>query len=405
MTCATCGRTNRDDSRFCVGCGTALVARCPACGREAESDARFCGGCGSSLAAPAGGRDTARRAGQRARRRAQGRDDRLRRPRRLDGAARTPRRRSRSRRVMERYYRALRAAVEAHGGTVVKLLGDGVMAAFGVPRVAEDDAIRAVRAAVAHAARLPRRSPTSRPPRSATIGLRVAVNTGEVVVSGDNDDVVGDPVNVAARLQQEAQRRRRGDRRVDAAPGGDARDARAARQLRAERPRRDGGGVSRRVARAPGRRGGRRVRRARRRARGASRRCTTRRSPHRAARLAVLLGSPGLGKSRLIDEFARRLGDAATVLTRALRCRRRRDLRAARRGAPRALCGSTTRRRRRRRARGDRGSAVAATTPTAPASPTASRRCSPARRRRRRRPSSSSAACSPRSPRASRSCW
>jgi len=52
MTCATCGRTNRDDSRFCVGCGTALVARCPACGREAESDARFCGGCGSSLATP-----------------------------------------------------------------------------------------------------------------------------------------------------------------------------------------------------------------------------------------------------------------------------------------------------------------------------------------------------------------
>ena len=53
-----------------------------------------------------------------------------------------------ARRLMDRYYRALRAAVDAHGGTVVKLLGDGVMAAFGVPRVAEDDAIRAVRAAV-----------------------------------------------------------------------------------------------------------------------------------------------------------------------------------------------------------------------------------------------------------------
>ncbi len=52
-------------------------------------------------------------------------------------------------RLMERYYRAMRGAVEAHGGTVVKLLGDGVMAAFGVPRVAEDDAIRAVRAGVA----------------------------------------------------------------------------------------------------------------------------------------------------------------------------------------------------------------------------------------------------------------
>src|SRR5258708_15462047 len=54
-----------------------------------------------------------------------------------------------TRHLMDRYYRALHAAVEAHGGTVVKLMGDGVMAAFGVPRVAEDDAIRAVRAAVA----------------------------------------------------------------------------------------------------------------------------------------------------------------------------------------------------------------------------------------------------------------
>ena len=50
---------------------------------------------------------------------------------------------------MDRYYRALQTAVENHGGRVVKLLGDGVMAAFGVPRVAEDDAIRAVRAAMA----------------------------------------------------------------------------------------------------------------------------------------------------------------------------------------------------------------------------------------------------------------
>ena len=46
--------------------------------------------------------------------------------------------------LMDRYSRALHAAVEAHGGTVVKLLGDGVMAAFGVPRVNEDDAMRAV---------------------------------------------------------------------------------------------------------------------------------------------------------------------------------------------------------------------------------------------------------------------
>ena len=60
-----------------------------------------------------------------------------------------------------------------------------------------------------------------------------------------------------------------------------------------------------------------------------------------AAALAVLLGSPGLGKSRLIDEFARRLGDGATVLSRALRRGGRRDLRAARR--TRCASGSASR--------------------------------------------------------------
>ena len=72
------------------------------------------------------------------------------------------------------------------------------MAAYGVPQVAEDDAIRAVHAGVAmqQAFRQLARE-------HAAIGLRVAINTGEVVVSADNTDVVGDPVNVAARLQQE----------------------------------------------------------------------------------------------------------------------------------------------------------------------------------------------------------
>jgi len=50
---------------------------------------------------------------------------------------------------MERYYAAMQSAVEVHGGTVAKLLRDGVMAVFGVPRVTEDDAIRAVRASLA----------------------------------------------------------------------------------------------------------------------------------------------------------------------------------------------------------------------------------------------------------------
>src|SRR6185503_5477825 len=108
-----------------------------------------------------------------------------------------------ARRLMDRYYRALHAVIEAHGGTVVKLMGDGVMAAFGVPRVAEDDAIRAVRAGVAMQDAF-RELARKEFAAVGAIGLRVGINTGEVVVSADNTDVVGDPVNVAARLQTEA---------------------------------------------------------------------------------------------------------------------------------------------------------------------------------------------------------
>src|SRR5881296_1246400 len=51
------------------------------------------------------------------------------------------------RRVMLEYFEEMRAALERHDGTVEKFIGDAVMAIFGVPRLHEDDALRAVRAA------------------------------------------------------------------------------------------------------------------------------------------------------------------------------------------------------------------------------------------------------------------
>jgi O-antigen ligase len=84
------------------------------------------------------------------------------------------------RRVHGGYYAAMRGAVEAHGGTVTQLLGDGVKAVFGAPRVAEDDAIRAVRAAVAMQESFRALADEQRG-RVGKTGLRVAVNTGEVV--------------------------------------------------------------------------------------------------------------------------------------------------------------------------------------------------------------------------------
>ena len=93
--------------------------------------------------------------------------------------------------VMARYFETARTAIERHGGTVEKFIGDAVMAVFGVPVVHEDDALRAVRAA----AEL----------RDAVeIDVRIGVNTGEVVTGGADTLATGDAVNVAARLEQAA---------------------------------------------------------------------------------------------------------------------------------------------------------------------------------------------------------
>src|SRR4029453_7100443 len=198
--------------KFCLECGTPFAARCASCGTELPPAAKFCLECGTALQGAKGLGSSGLGASN---------SDLTPNPvapsplpaarkvvtilfadlagstalqERLDPES--------ARAFMDRYYRAMRAVVESHGGTVVKLLGDGVMAAFGIPRVAEDDAIRAVRAGVEMQQAF-RALAGEQAGRGSEIGLRVAVNTGEVVVSSDDSDIVGDPVNVAARLQQE----------------------------------------------------------------------------------------------------------------------------------------------------------------------------------------------------------
>jgi class 3 adenylate cyclase/tetratricopeptide (TPR) repeat protein/ketosteroid isomerase-like protein len=277
MDCPSCGRTNRAGARFCDDCGARLAAPGLADGAVARKVVTivFADLIGSTALHE-----------------------------RLDAES--------TRGVMDRYYQVLRAPVEAHGGRVVKLLGDGLLAAFGVPRVAEDDAIRAVRAAVGMQQAF-RRLADDQAGLVGAIGLRVAVNSGEVVVSPDQAEVVGDPVNVAARLQQEAadgdvivgeSTRRLVGELVTLAPLGTfalkGRTERVAayRVVSLDRPAgaaaipfvgRDEelGRLARAYGAAVAAPGG---------------------------RLVVILGSPGLGKSRLVGEFARRLGAEATVL-------------------------------------------------------------------------------------------
>jgi len=110
--------------------------------------------------------------------------------------------------LMSRYFDEMRTVLERHGGVVEKFIGDAVMAVFGVPRVHEDDALRAVRAAAEMRERLQRLNDEFERAWGARVAARIGVNTGEVVADDParrGSFVAGDAVNTAARLEQSAQ--------------------------------------------------------------------------------------------------------------------------------------------------------------------------------------------------------
>jgi class 3 adenylate cyclase/tetratricopeptide (TPR) repeat protein len=166
---------------------------CPACGRENDADARFCAACGTSLAAAAAEERKVVTvlftdvAGSTAL------------GERLDPEL--------LRRLMWRYFEAVQGVLERHGGTVEKFIGDAVMAVFGVPAVREDDPLRATRAAAEIGDALRGLNDELSREHGVEIVTRTGVNTGEVIVGGGGPDqrlATGDAVNVAARLEQAA---------------------------------------------------------------------------------------------------------------------------------------------------------------------------------------------------------
>jgi class 3 adenylate cyclase/tetratricopeptide (TPR) repeat protein len=172
------------------------VKRCAACGEENADRALFCQRCAAPLADPDGAPADVRRVVTIVFADVTG-STRL--GERLDPEA--------LRRVMGRYFDAMAAVIERHGGTVEKFIGDAVMAVFGIPRLHEDDALRAVRAAAGMAQALEALNLDLQREHGVAIAARIGVNTGEVVAgdpSAGQRLVTGDPVNVAARLEQAA---------------------------------------------------------------------------------------------------------------------------------------------------------------------------------------------------------
>lgn len=170
--CANCGTNNADGLKFCGECGTRLAAAATATRREVRKTVTvlFSDVTGSTALGE-----------------------------QLDPES--------LRTVMGRYFGAMKAVIERHGGTVEKFIGDAIMAVFGIPTLHEDDALRAVRAAAEMRDALEHLNREFSAERGIRIAVRTGVNTGEVV-AGDpaagQTLVTGDTVNTAARLEQAA---------------------------------------------------------------------------------------------------------------------------------------------------------------------------------------------------------
>ncbi len=109
--------------------------------------------------------------------------------------------------MVDRALRRLGSEIERHGGTIDKYIGDNVMGVFGAPISHEDDPERAVRAGLGMQAAMAEINERIAADVGANFALRVGINSGEVLAGriGDGYTVIGDPVNVAARLQSAAE--------------------------------------------------------------------------------------------------------------------------------------------------------------------------------------------------------
>ena len=320
MHCSRCGQVNPQQARFCLHCGAALGIGCAACGAVLPAAARFCPQCGRPVAAgPAPASYTPRHLTEQI----------------LEGRAALQGERKQvtvlfcdivhstahSQRLgaegmhalMDRFFSHASEQVHRYEGTINQFLGDGFMALFGAPIAHEDHSRRAVLAA------LGLRDAVEADIALADVEIRQGINTGEIVVGVIGDDLrmdytaFGDTVILAARLEAGAAaneilvgdstaRKVRGYFNLEVGPTVQVKE-RELRPLRvvglgSRRSRLQD--TDRRLAPLVGRDGDLAALAAL--CRGNS-----------SGRIVGIMGEPGIGKSRLVHEFRKAIGDSAAV--------------------------------------------------------------------------------------------
>jgi class 3 adenylate cyclase/tetratricopeptide (TPR) repeat protein len=224
MKCPRCQQENPPQAKFCLECGTPLAPRCTNCGTQLPAAAKFCFECAKPVIAPGSGPRFGSPESYT--------------PKHLAEKILTSRAALEGERkqvtvlfadvsgftslserldpedvhaLMTRTFELMLAEVHRYEGTVNQFLGDGIMALFGAPIAHEDHAQRAVRAALAIRATLEGYREELQRRRGIDFQMRQGLNTGLVVVGSIGDDLrmdytaAGDTTNVAARLQQTAQ--------------------------------------------------------------------------------------------------------------------------------------------------------------------------------------------------------
>ena len=220
MKCSRCQAENDPGARFCEDCGARLEAACPSCGTPVTPGKKFCRSCGSALTTEPAGRFaspesyTPRHLAEKI----------LTSKSALEGerkqvtvlfadlkgsmellADRDP---EEARKILDPVLERMMEAVHRYEGTVNQVMGDGIMALFGAPLAHEDHAVRACYAALRMQESVKRYGDGVRRVEGVPIRIRVGLNSGDVVVRAIRSDLhmdysaVGQTTHIAARMEQ-----------------------------------------------------------------------------------------------------------------------------------------------------------------------------------------------------------